>query len=181
MNINEEKRIPLCCEICIKNEKDISNEIIKVAAHKWLFSLGITITLGRHDPNKIMCEKLSNYCEYIVIEPAVPIKIVKEYNENCENNIYGTLYTTHYSVYETNSHININDNKKDIDNINILNSYEKKNYENIYNDNNLKLKKQNTSNGFNTSNLVSSLATTQSIAYSFPMVKNQYLPWKKIQ
>lgn len=27
MNINEEKRIPLCCEICIKNEKDVSNEM----------------------------------------------------------------------------------------------------------------------------------------------------------
>ncbi|SCM08901.1 AAA family ATPase, putative [Plasmodium chabaudi adami] len=172
MNINEEKRIPLCCEICIKNEKDVSNEIIKVAAHKWLFSLGITITLGRHDPNKIICEKLSNYCEYIVIEPAVPIKIVKEYNENCENNIYGTLYTTHYSVYEASSHISINDNQKDIDNINILNSYGKKNCENIYNDNNLNFKKQNTSNGFNTSNLVSSLATTQSIAYSFPMIND---------
>ncbi|SCO67491.1 AAA family ATPase, putative [Plasmodium vivax] len=115
MNLHKEKRIPLCCEICLKDEKDVSDEVIKTAAHKWLFSLGITITLGRHDPKKINCEKLNNSCDYIVIEPAVPIKIVKESNEhfesfenygnygNHQNGMYKKFSTTHYSVYELNS------------------------------------------------------------------------------
>ncbi|EUD67242.1 hypothetical protein C922_02392 [Plasmodium inui San Antonio 1] len=104
MNLHKEKRIPLCCEICLKDEKDVSDEVIKTAAHKWLFSLGITITLGRHDPQKINCEKLNKSCDYIVIEPAVPIKIVKEEsNEKYDNGIYGKFCTTHYSVYELNS------------------------------------------------------------------------------
>ncbi|KJP90284.1 hypothetical protein AK88_00132 [Plasmodium fragile] len=104
MNLHKEKRIPLCCEICLKDEKDVSDEVIKTAAHKWLFSLGITITLGRHDPKKINCEKLNKSCDYIVIEPAVPVKIIKEYNENYDNGMYGQFCTTHYSVYEMNSY-----------------------------------------------------------------------------
>ncbi|SOS79431.1 AAA family ATPase, putative [Plasmodium sp. gorilla clade G1] len=99
MSSNEERRIPLCCEICLKNEIDVSSEMIKVAAQKWLFSLGITITLGRHDPSKIVCEKLKKYCDYIVIEPAIPIKIVKEYNEDFKN----------YKSCKTNNNSNSND------------------------------------------------------------------------
>uniref|UniRef100_A0A8C9G9S6 Pachytene checkpoint protein 2 homolog n=1 Tax=Piliocolobus tephrosceles TaxID=591936 RepID=A0A8C9G9S6_9PRIM len=110
MNLNEKERIPLCCEICLKNEKDVSNETIRIAAHKWLFSLGITITLGRHDPNKINCEDLNKNCDYIVIEPAIPIKIVKEINWNYKNTTCEQLQTTHYSVYEVNSDYNISDN-----------------------------------------------------------------------
>ncbi|KAI4838510.1 AAA family ATPase [Plasmodium brasilianum] len=113
MNLNEEKRIPLCCEICLKNEKDVSHEMIKTAAHKWLLSLGITITLGRHDPNKIICDLLNKYCDYIVIEPAIPIKIVKEYNGSYDSDMYGELYSTYYSVYDVNnSHYNLNINDK---------------------------------------------------------------------
>lgn len=99
MSSNEERRIPLCCEICLKNEIDVSSEMIKVAAQKWLFSLGITITLGRHDPSKIVCEKLKKNCDYIVIEPAIPIKIVKEYNEDFKN----------YKSCKTNNNSNSND------------------------------------------------------------------------
>lgn len=107
-NDNSNNRIPLCCEICVKNEKNASLEMIKTATQKWLFSLAITITLGRHDPSKINCETLSKNCEYIVIEPAIPIKIVKEYNENFESaSTQSQLITTRYSIYEVNSYHNL--------------------------------------------------------------------------
>lgn len=106
-NNNSNNRIPLCCEICVKNEKNASLEMIKTATQKWLFSLAITITLGRHDPSKINCETLSKNCEYIVIEPAIPIKIVKEYSENFEGTTQSKLITTRYSIYEVNSYHNL--------------------------------------------------------------------------
>ncbi|VWU53394.1 hypothetical protein HEP_00535100, partial [Hepatocystis sp. ex Piliocolobus tephrosceles] len=49
-------------------------------------------------------------CDYIVIEPAIPIKIVKEINWNYKNTTCEQLQTTHYSVYEVNSDYNISDN-----------------------------------------------------------------------
>lgn len=100
-NDNTSKRIPLCCEICMRDDKEVTRDAIKVAANKWLFSHGITITLGRHDPNKMPCETLSSFCDYVVIEPAIPIKIVKEYNRNYnDRNASTALTTTHYSIYD---------------------------------------------------------------------------------
>lgn len=100
-NDNPSKRIPLCCEICMRNDKEVTRDAIKVAANRWLFSHGITITLGRHDPNKMPCETLSSSCDYVVIEPAIPIKIVKEYNANYnERGASTALTTTHYSIYD---------------------------------------------------------------------------------
>ncbi|CRG96445.1 AAA family ATPase, putative [Plasmodium gallinaceum] len=168
MNLINEKRIPLCCEICLKNEKDVSNEMIKIAAHKWLFSLGITITLGRHDPNKIICETLNKYCDYIVIEPAIPIKIIKEYNENYENNMYGKLSTTHYSIYEVNSYDNLNNNdnlkKNEVYTYNLMEN--QVNSDDINNDKSIILKKQENLNS--SSNLVGSLSVSPNIVYSSP-------------
>ncbi|SBT35725.1 AAA family ATPase, putative [Plasmodium ovale wallikeri] len=168
MNLNQGKRIPLCCEICLKNERDISNETIKIAAHKWLFSLGITITLGRHDPNKIICEKLSNYCDYIVIEPAIPIKIVKENNGNYDHIMHGKLYTTHYSVYEIDSHYSIyKSDKDDTKKESCINSISSQ-QDNSCNtcSNNIPLRKQDLLCGISTNSLVSSLVSPQNVVYA---------------
>ncbi|GAW81158.1 AAA family ATPase [Plasmodium gonderi] len=188
MNLKKEKRIPLCCEICLKDGKDVSNEIIKTAAHKWLFSLGITITLGRHDPEKINCEKLNKCCDYIIIEPAVPIKIVKEVSGNYENGMYGKLCTTHYSIYDTSScydadvnetnspdhklhnwptfHPMNHEGKKEITTKNTTVSSEINLIE-INKTNHLNSQKGDSfSNGINNTTLVGSLAVPQNIVYS---------------
>lgn len=109
---NTSKRIPLCCEICMKDDKEFTSNAIKTAANKWLFSHGITITLGRHDPSKIVCKTLSSSCDYIVIEPAIPIKIVQEYNDNYGDSKISTgLTTTHYSIYDMCSYSKLKNNE----------------------------------------------------------------------
>ncbi|KAL8273427.1 hypothetical protein Esti_002672 [Eimeria stiedai] len=69
--IVESPKLKLCCELQLKR-LDVSLQAVSDAAVSWLRSLGLTIALGVHDPQRVGVPILEETCSAICIEPAIP-------------------------------------------------------------------------------------------------------------
>ena len=68
----EASKIELCCELQLKADAQVGFQAMLDAATLWLASSGLTVALGRHDPQLVGVPLLAQTCLSICIEPALP-------------------------------------------------------------------------------------------------------------
>ncbi|XP_026189867.1 pachytene checkpoint protein 2 homolog [Cyclospora cayetanensis] len=68
---SEQRKIELCCEVQLNTAAQAELQVIHEAVTAWLASSGLTVALGRHDPQLLEIPLLERACSSIRIEQAL--------------------------------------------------------------------------------------------------------------